>query len=232
MARTYGYALAGALIATFTVTPVLASFLLPQRVQEAETLIVRALHRVYTPALRYALANQRNVVAAGGAFLAIAALLLPRLGSEFLPQLEEGNYWIRASMPTTLSLEDGEAATRRMRLILMRHPEVVTVVSQHGRPDDGSDAAPFSNVELVAPLKPADRPAEPDREKLTAEIQSELERGSRRRLQLLPVHRGQREEAMSGVKGVNSVKIKSVPNLQTLTELATRVRDQARAGPW
>ncbi len=227
MARTYGYALAGALIATFTVTPVLASFLLPERVQEAETLVVRALHRVYTPALRYALANRRVVVLSGVAFVAIAALLLPRLGSEFLPQLEEGNYWIRASMPTTLSLEDGEAATRRMRLILMRHPEIVTVVSQHGRPDDGSDAAPFSNVELFAPLKPADEwPRGETKEKLTAEIQSELER----ELPGVSFNFSQYiedniEEAMSGVKGVNSVKIVG-PNLQTLTELATRIRDQ------
>ena len=57
-------------------------------------------------------------------------------------------------MPMTLSLQDGEAAARKMRLILLRHPEVMTVVSQHGRPDDGSDASPFSNVELFAPLKP------------------------------------------------------------------------------
>ena len=227
MARTYGYALAGALIATFTVTPVLASYLLPERAQEAETLVVRALHRVYTPALRYALANRRNVVAAGVAFVAIAGLLLPRLGSEFLPQLEEGNYWIRASMPTTLSLKDGEAATRRMRLILLRHPEIVTVVSQHGRPDDGSDAAPFSNVELFAPLKPADEwPRGETKEKLTAEIQSELER----ELPGIGFNFSQYiednvEEAMSGVKGINSVKIVG-PNLQTLTELATRIRDQ------
>ena len=227
MARTYGYALAGALIATFTVTPVLASYLLPERVHEAETLVVRALHRVYTPALRYALAHRRNVVAAGVAFVSIASLLLPRLGSEFLPQLEEGNYWIRASMPTTLSLEDGEAATRRMRLILLRHPEIVTVVSQHGRPDDGSDAAPFSNVELFAPLKPADEwPRGQTKEKLTAEIQSELER----ELPGVGFNFSQYiedniEEAMSGVKGINSVKIVG-PNLQTLTELATRIRDQ------
>ena len=80
--------------------------------------------------------------------------IAPRLGSEFLPHLEEGNFWIRASMPITLSLQDGEATARKMREILLRHPEVLTVVSQHGRPDDGSDASPFSNVELFAPLKP------------------------------------------------------------------------------
>ncbi|MGA9554649.1 MAG: efflux RND transporter permease subunit, partial [Candidatus Sulfotelmatobacter sp.] len=158
MARTYGYALAGALIATFTITPVIASYLLPGHVKEVETIVVRTLHGLYNPALRFALTHRALVV---GIELAISlgtfVLIAPRLGSEFLPHLEEGNFWIRASMPTTLSLEDGEAATRKMREILMRHPEVLTVVSQHGRPDDGSDASPFSNVELFAPLKPFDK---------------------------------------------------------------------------
>jgi cobalt-zinc-cadmium resistance protein CzcA len=79
-----------------------------------------------------------------------------RLGSEFLPALEEGNFWISAAMPSTMSLDAGTEATRKMREILLRHPEVITVVSQHGRPDNGSDASPFSNVELFAPLKPYD----------------------------------------------------------------------------
>jgi cobalt-zinc-cadmium resistance protein CzcA len=154
MARTYGYALAGALLATFTVTPVLASLLLPEHVVETETVVVRTLHRLYDPMLRFVLAHRRLFIAGGCITLASAALLIPRLGSEFLPALEEGNFWIRASMPMTLSLEDGEAATRKMRRILRRYPEVVTVFSQHGRPDDGSDASPFSNVELFAVLRP------------------------------------------------------------------------------
>ena len=129
MARTYAYALVGALFATFTVTPVLASLLLPAQVAESETIIVRGLHRLYNPVLRFALRSRWLMIALGCAFLALAAFLVPRLGSEFLPALEEGNFWIRASMPMTLSLEDGESATHRMRRILMRYPEVVTVFS-------------------------------------------------------------------------------------------------------
>ena len=176
MARTYGYALAGALIATLTITPAIASYLLPAHVKEVETIVVRTLHRLYNPALRFALTHRALVV---GIELVISLgtffLIAPRLGSEFLPHLEEGNFWIRASMPTTLSLEDGEAATRKMREILLRHPEVITVVSQHGRPDDGSDASPFSNVELFAPLKPFDQwPRGMDKDKLTNQIQAEF----------------------------------------------------------
>ncbi|MGC1228136.1 MAG: CusA/CzcA family heavy metal efflux RND transporter [Candidatus Sulfotelmatobacter sp.] len=228
MARTYGYALAGALIATFTITPVIASFLLPEHVKEAETLIVRALHRAYNPALRFALTHRALVV---GIELAISLgtffLIAPRLGSEFLPHLEEGNFWIRASMPTTLSLEDGEAATKKMREILMRHPEVLTVVSQHGRPDDGSDASPFSNVELFAPLKPFDEwPRGLTKDKLTNQIQAEFDN----ELPGIVFNFSQYiedniEEGISGVKGVNSVKIVG-PNLEVLTNLANQVRDQ------
>jgi cobalt-zinc-cadmium resistance protein CzcA len=227
MARTYGYALAGALIGTFTITPVLASMLLPQHVKEAETLLVRMLHRIYTPALRLALKRRALAVGLGIVFLALAGILASRLGSEFLPQLEEGNFWIRASMPMTLSLNDGEAAARKMREILLRHPEVITVVSQHGRPDDGSDASPFSNVELFVPLKNFDEwPAGMTKEKLTDQIQKEFS-------EELPgiifnfsqYIQDNVEEAVSGVKGSNSVKIVG-PNLETLTNLAEQVRDQ------
>ena len=227
MARTYGFALAGALLATFTVTPVLASFFLPGQVTEVETIVVRLIHRVYDPTLRYALANRRLTVGVGVAFLAVAGLLGLRLGSEFLPHLEEGNFWIRASMPITLSLQDGEAATRKMRLILLAHPEVITVVSQHGRPDNGSDAAPFSNVELFVPLKPYDEwPKGVTKDKLTEQIQTEFQS----ELPGVTFNFSQYiqdniEEAISGIKGANSVKIVG-PNLHTLEKLAAQVRDE------
>ena len=228
MARTYGYALAGALIATFTVTPVIASLLLPKDVKETETVVVRLLHRIYNPALRFSL-NHRALVVGLELTLSLGTffLIAPRLGSEFLPHLEEGNFWIRASMPITLSLEDGEAAARKMREILMRHREVLTVVSQHGRPDDGSDASPFSNVELFAPLKPFDEwPKGLTKDKLTNQIQEEFNS----EIPGVVFNFSQYiedniEEGISGVKGVNSVKIVG-PNLQTITNLADQVRDQ------
>ncbi|HXN67648.1 MAG TPA: efflux RND transporter permease subunit, partial [Bradyrhizobium sp.] len=156
MARTYAYALVGALAATFTVTPCLASLLLPAQVSEVETIVVRALRRIYTPVLRWSLNNRRITIAVGLVFLGISGFLGSRLGSEFLPTLEEGNLWIRASMPPTLSLEAGMPLVNRMREILLRHPEAITVVSQHGRPDNGSDAAGFFNAEFFVPLKPFD----------------------------------------------------------------------------
>jgi len=228
MARTYGFALAGALIATFTVTPVLCHFLLPERLQEAEVLVVRLLHRVYDPALRFALSRRALVVGVELALIAVTLLLIaPRLGSEFLPALEENNYWIRASMPTTLSLQAGEAATRKMRLILLRHPEVITVTSQHGRPDNGTDAAPFSNVELFVPLKPLNQwPRGVTKDDLTNQIQEEFQN----ELPGVVFNFSQYiqdniEEAISGVKGANSAKILG-PNLAMLEKLAHQVQEE------
>jgi cobalt-zinc-cadmium resistance protein CzcA len=224
MARTYGYALAGALIATFTVTPVLSSILLPDRIKETETLLVRGLHRLYRPALDFALDRRGLVVGIGVAFLVVVAIMVPFLGSEFLPALEEGNYWIRAAMPQTMSLDAGTEATRKMREVLLKHPEIITVVSQHGRPDNGSDASPFSNVELFAPLRSYDEwPAGMTKDKLTAQLQAEFDAA-------LPgvvfnfsqYIQDNVEEALSGVKGANSVKIIG-PNLNVLEKYAGQI---------
>jgi len=224
MARTYGYALAGALLATFTVTPVLAALLLPKHIEEVETIIVRGLRATYTPVLRWALGNLTITVIVGIAFMAVSVLAASRLGSEFLPALEEGNFWIRAAMPSTMSLDAGTAATGKMREILLRHPEIITVVSQHGRPDNGSDASPFSNVELFAPLKPFDEwPKDLDKEKLTEELQKEFsEELPGIGFNFSQYIQDNVEEALSGVKGANSVKIVG-PNLQTLESLASQV---------
>jgi cobalt-zinc-cadmium resistance protein CzcA len=98
MARTYGLALAGALLSTFTITPVLASVLLPQHVEETETIVVRMLHRVYSPVLHWSLNHRKTMLSIGVLFLVGIGFLATRLGSEFPPALEEGNLWIRASM--------------------------------------------------------------------------------------------------------------------------------------
>jgi heavy metal efflux system protein len=209
MARTYGLALAGALLSTFTVTPVLASFLLPQHVAETETIVVRILHRIYSPVLRWALRHRKTMLAFAVVFLAGIGMLVTRLGSEFLPHLEEGNLWIRAQMPPTMGLDASEPGTAKMREIMLRHPEILHVVSQHGRPDNGSDASPFSNVELFAPLKPFDEwPTGFTKDLLINQLQEEFAN----ELPGVTFNFSQYiqdnvEEALSGVKGANSVKI-------------------------
>ena len=176
MAKTYAYALSGALLATFTITPVLASLMLPNHIEEVETFIVVKLRKIYEPVLHWSLQNRRQIISIGFVFMAISIFLASRLGSEFLPALEEGNLWIRAAMPMTMSLDAGTPTANKMREIILRHKdEVLTVVSQHGRPDNGSDASPFSNVELFVPLKPYDEwPRGEKKEDLVKKIQQEF----------------------------------------------------------
>jgi len=229
MARTYAYALLGALFATFTVTPVLAFFLLPKHVEETETIVVRAIRRVYTPVLAWALAKRKTTVAIGLGFLLIAGLMLPRIGTEFLPALEEGNLWIRATMPTTASLEAGMDKVNRMRRVLKAHPEVITAVSQHGRPDDGSDASGFYNVELFVPLKPFDEWRKGyTKDMLVKDVQDQfaaefpgVEFNFSQYIQ------DNIEEGLSGVKGANSVKIIG-PDLPTLEKLSGQVMHEMK----
>src|SRR6202011_5009685 len=205
----------------------LSSCLLPQHVKEVETVVVRALHRVYKPVLQFALHRRALVVAIGVGFLVLTGLLIPFLGSEFLPALEEGNFWIRASLPPSMTLDAGTEATRKMRDILLSHPEIVTVISQHGRPDNGSDPSPFSNVELFVPLKPFDEwPRGLTKAKLTAQLEREMQTA----LPGVTFNFSQYiqdniEEAISGVKGANSVKIIG-PDLAVLEDLARQVMTQ------
>jgi heavy metal efflux system protein len=226
MARTYGYALVGALIATFTITPCLASLLLPEHISEVETMVVRRLRAIYTPVLRWSLTHRQFTLAIGMAFLAGTAVVGSRLGSEFLPALEEGNLWIRASMPPTISLEAGMPIVSKIREILLRRPEAITVVSQHGRPDNGSDAAGFFNAEFFVPLKPfAQWPDGMTKEKLIDELQKELAG------EFIGIGfnfsqyiQDNVEEGLSGVKGANSVKIfgSDLAVLEQIAEQAMR----------
>ncbi|MBV9858517.1 MAG: efflux RND transporter permease subunit [Alphaproteobacteria bacterium] len=225
MAKTYAYAIAGGLIATFTVSPALSAILLRDKLNEVETLVVRRLHRLYRPVL--ALALERRVLTLGGAvaLFALAAVAVPNLGLEFLPKLEEGNFWIRASLPPSISLEEANDYVNRMRRAIKSYPEVVTVVSQNGRPDDGTDATGFFNAEFYAPLKPFDTwPAGLDKEQLTNEMNGRLQA----EFPGVEFNFSQNiednvEEAASGVKGENSVKLFG-NNLAQLERTAAEIK--------
>jgi heavy metal efflux system protein len=221
MAKTYAYALVGALIATFTVTPCLASLLLPEHVEEVETFVVRGMRRIFTPILNWSLGHRKVMVTMGMAFLIITGFIGSRLGSEFLPALEEGNLWIRATMPPTVSLEAGIPIVNRLREILLTHPEVITVVSQHGRPDNGSDATGFFNAEFFVPLKPFDEwPRGMDKDKLIDQLQTEFNREfAGIGFNFSQYIQDNIEEGLSGVRGANSAKIIG-PDLAKLEDLA------------
>lgn len=225
MARTYAYALAGGLLATFTVTPALSAIILPTHLEETETRLMRLLHAIYSPALRWAVGN-RNLVMTGAIGLVLLTVVVGRLlGLEFLPKLEEGNLWIRATLPPTISLQEGNAYVNEMRKMIRARPEVEAVVSQHGRPDDGTDAAGFFNAEFFAPLKPVkDWPGTKDKDQLTAELLKQLDdRFPGVEFNFSQYLQDNVSEAVSGVKGENSIKLYG-NDLQALTDTANKIK--------
>ncbi len=226
MASTYAYAIVGGLIATFTIAPALSALLFPAKVEEVETLAVRAMRRLYTPLIRFALSNQILTLGAALLLLACAAVSMRGLGLEFLPKLEEGNLWIRATMPTSISLAAGSPYVDEMRRIMKSYPEVITVVSQHGRPDDGTDATGFFNAEFFVPLKPASQwPAGMNKDKLTAQLTDELQnKFPGVEFNFSQYIEDNVEEAASGVKGENSVKLYG-NDLGVLEGTANKIKD-------
>jgi cobalt-zinc-cadmium resistance protein CzcA len=225
MAKTYAYAIAGAVIATFTIAPALSALLLPDRFKEFDTLVVRTLRQYYLPVLRFSLANRLVALGLLGWLVLVAVFAAWTLGLEFLPHLEEGNLWIRATMPPSISLEEANGTVNRMRKTILSFSEVETVISQHGRPQDGTDATGFFNAEFFAPLKPPSQwPPRIYKDDIIERINDEL------RLQFPGVSfnfsqyiEDNVEEAASGVKGENSVKLFG-PDLGTLEQLATKIR--------
>ena len=224
MAKTYAYAIAGGLIATFTVAPALSLALFPQEIAERDTPVVRGLRRVYQPALEFALGNRILTFAALGAIALLAIFAVRSLGLEFLPKLEEGNLWVRATFPQSISLEDSDAYVNRMRVLIAKYPEVQTVVSQHGRPDDGTDATGFFNAEFFVPLKPFDAwPVGETKEKLTQEMTDALaEQFPGVDFNFSQYIQDNVEEAASGIKGENSVKVYG-NDLATLEKTANEI---------
>jgi cobalt-zinc-cadmium resistance protein CzcA len=225
MAQTYAYALAGGLIATFTVTPALSALILPEHVKETETFVVRVLHRMYTPMLNFSIRYKAATVAGAVVLLVLAAVAVRSLGLEFLPKLEEGNLWVRATLPTTISLEEGNTYINRMRRVISTFPEVESVVSQHGRPDDGTDAAGFFNAEFFVPLKPTTewRP-KIDKDGLTNEVLGKLQAEFPGvEFNFSQYLQDNVAEAVSGVKGENSIKLFG-NDLQVITDTAAKIK--------
>ena len=142
--------------------------LLPAYTEERETLLIRGLRRVFGPLLKFAIRNRFVTFCFAVLLVAAAGLSVHVLGLEFLPKLEEGNLWIRATMPTSVSLETGNDYVNSVRKIIRSYPEVVTVISQQGRPDDGTDATGYFNAEFFVPLKPeSEWPSGVNKESLT-----------------------------------------------------------------
>ena len=230
MAKTYAYALSGGLLATFTVSPALAAVLLPEKVAETETAIVRFLRRSYRPIIGMVIDRRSLVIGAGAGLATIAAFAASTVGLEFLPKLEEGNIWMRATMPASVSLEEGNVYVNKMRAVMKSFPEVVTVVSQNGRPDDGTDPDGFSNGEFFVPLKPMEQWRKGlDKETLIAQMSDALRKAVPGVNYAFSQYiQDNVQEAASGIDAENAIKIigTDLDRLHTLSGEVRRVLEK------
>jgi len=238
LAHTYAFAIGGAILLALTLTPVLARRFLHGETEEKEGALMRHLQRLYAPLFRLGIKTSRLAPVYALAPIAVCVLLFARIGQEFMPKLEEGNLWIRATLPSSIALEVSSSYVGRMRSIVRSHPEVTTVVSQLGRPDDGTDVSGFFNIELFAPLKPSEAwPSGLTKERLIAGISRELQEAFPGVVfNFSQMISDNVEEALSGVKGENSVKVIG-PDLranesigQGIVDVLGRVRGAADVG--
>jgi cobalt-zinc-cadmium resistance protein CzcA len=223
MAHTYAYAIAGAFLLSLTLTPALARHL-PLGLEERDNALLRWLHHFYVPATEWALRRPGLAAALGLLPVLLFFALFPFVGREFMPKLEEGNFWIRATLPLSVALPQSTRYVRRMRDILRERPEVESVVSAVGRPDDGTDVGGANNIELFVPLKPFDTWKRGlDKEKLTKILSTRFAR----EFPGIDFNFSQNiqdnvEEALSGVKGENTVKVVG-PSLDLDEEKARQI---------
>ena len=207
MSVAYGFALIGAQIFAFVFVPVLASFgnLEPKH---KRTTVVRWLQRRYVGILHFA-QTKPGVVLLGFAALFVGTILLfPVLGGEFMPKLEEGNLWVRATLPQDVSFDTASQLADRIRMDLRHYPVVTQVISHVGRPDDGTDVSGFNNLEFAVQLKPfSDWPRGLNKEKLVEEMSRDMDKYPGADFNFSQNIQDNVEEAMSGVKGENSLKL-------------------------
>lgn len=156
LAYTMGFALLGALIFTLTLVPLLCKLLLNKNVREKDNPLVKFLEHVYRPSLNWALRNSKLSVGLSVIILAASLGVGASLGTEFLPQLNEGSIYVRASMPQSISFSKANALSEEMRQVFRPYLEVRGVISQNGRPNDGTDPTGFFNVEFFVDLYPKD----------------------------------------------------------------------------
>ncbi len=223
VAFTLSFALLGAIILTLTLLPALLSYIVKNKdMAERHSEWMHRLQERYRNLLTWAASRRRGIVGASIGLLVITLALSPLLGSEFLPSLDEGNIWLTITLPPATALDKTKDIERKVRAILKSYPEVNNVVTQVGRPDDGTDPKGPNNLEIMADLKPHDTWRFADKEAMIADMT--------RKIQVIPgvptnfsqVIQDNVEEALSGVKGAISVKIFG-PDLEILEDKSTQV---------
>jgi cobalt-zinc-cadmium resistance protein CzcA len=225
MADTMVFALLGSLIVTLTLLPVLCAWFMRNGVRERRNAAFEAIQSAYTKGLDACLAHPWATTLATVVLLAVSLLLVPRIGAEFMPKLDEGALWVRATMPYTISFDESAKIAPKVRAILRSFPEVTTVASELGRPDDGTDPTGFFNVEFYVDLKPYAQWSGDYRNKagLIAAINKQLEAFPGINFNYTQPAEDAVDEAETGLKSALAVKVFG-PDLGTLQKKGKAIK--------
>src|SRR5262249_53201100 len=229
MADTMSFALIGALILTLTFVPVLASYWFRSGVKEKQNRVFNWIRDNYAGRLDWCLNHPKTTMVASLLIFGATLLLVPLIGGEFLPHLDEGALWVRATMPYTISFEDSAKFAPQIRDLLVKYPMVTVVGSELGRPDDGTDPTGFFNCEFYVGLKPYNDPAWRktsihNKEELTRDLEKKLDAYPGVIFNFTQPAEDAVDEALTGLKSALAVKIFG-PDLDTLEKKAVEIRN-------
>jgi len=234
MADTMSFALIGALILTLTLVPVLCSWAFRKGVVEKTNRAYEWVKREYGAELSWCLNHPWITMIAATAIFGATLLLAPYIGGEFMPHLDEGALWVRATMPYTISFEEASEISPQIRHLLMSYPQVTVVGSELGRPDDGTDPTGFFNVEFYVGLKPYKDPAWQGaihtKEELTDSIRHKLNAYPGIIFNFTQPAEDAVDEALTGLKSALAVKVYG-PDLNVLQDAALKIKGTLQRVP-
>ena len=225
MADTMIFAIVGSLIVTLTLLPVLCAWFMRKGVRERRNAVFEAVKTRYAKWLDACLAHPWRITVAAAVLLGLSLLLVPFMGAEFMPQLDEGALWVRATMPYTISFDEAAKISPRIREVLRSFPVVTTVASELGRPDDGTDSTGFFNDEFFVGLKPYSEwhGAYRDKQALIAAIDAKLRKFPGIQFNYTQPAEDAVDEAETGLKSALAVKVYG-PDLRTLQEKGKQIK--------
>jgi cobalt-zinc-cadmium resistance protein CzcA len=228
MAETMSFAIIGALILTLTLVPVLASSWFKKGVRDKPNRAFEWMRANYTRPLDWALEHPRKTMVIASLMFGATLLLIPFIGGEFMPHLDEGALWVRATMPYTISFEEASKIAPQIRNILMSYPQVTVVGSELGRPDDGTDPTGFFNCEFYVGLKPyrdsSWQGKVSNKQELIASLNKKLEAFPGIIFNFTQPAEDAVDEALTGLKSSLAVKIYG-PDLNVLQDKAVQMKN-------
>lgn len=222
MAYTLSFALLGSLVLSLTLIPVLLNYTLGPRLAERHNPLVQWMERRYQRLLEWVLRHPGKVFTAAGIALVLSLGATRYIGTEFMPKLDEGNIWLTITLPTPISLNKAKEIERDVRARIETFPEVKMVVTQLGRPEDGTDPKGFNNLEILIDLQPKEQWHSQNKEALIEAMNEKLSVFPGMQLNFSQVIQDNVEEAISDYRGEIVVKIFG-DDLKTLQEKADQV---------